>query len=124
MGRNARLTGAGFGIGSVVYSSVEQLHAESDFRSDIYSLGCTLYFMLTGKEPFAMSGTIDELVAKKKSAPPEVPDVPAAVTALVRRMMKAKPEQRPKNCAELVAEIDAAMSGEPTGLGRWLTWRR
>ncbi|MFK8113738.1 MAG: serine/threonine protein kinase [Rubripirellula sp.] len=79
-----------------------------DARADIYSLGCSLFFLLTGKTPF--TGTSAQRLAKHQTAP--VPDIrklredcPVGLAELVSRMMAKRPEDRPKSAAELLAQI-------------------
>ena len=70
-----------------------------DTRSDVYSLGCTLYFLLTGKAPFAQAvSLIDKLLAHTRQPPPPVrdlrPEVPAALAAVLEKMMAKKRRDR------------------------------
>jgi len=98
-------------LGTPDYVSPEQarnLHAV-DIRSDLYSLGCTLYFALSARRPFRGT-TVMEVVVKhleKEPEPLEVvrPDVPPGVCAIVRRLMAKDPEQRFQTPAELVAAL-------------------
>ncbi len=90
-----------------------------DARADIYSLGCTLFYLLSGKSPF--EGTSFQRLAKHQTAPiPEIrsvrPDCPAAVADLVARMMAKRPDNRPKSASELLAQLErlAGASGEST----------
>lgn len=82
-----------------------------DHRADIYSLGATLFFMLTGRLMFADCHTrADKIEAQKLRTPPRIreinPDVPAEVEAIVNRMLEKNPEDRFPSakvvCAELV----------------------
>jgi WD40 repeat protein/serine/threonine protein kinase len=76
-----------------------------DIRSDLYSLGCTLYFLLTGRVPFP-GGSLGEKIARHQLREPEAvetrrPDVPPAVAGLVRQLMAKDPAQRFQTPAEL-----------------------
>lgn len=80
-----------------------------DARSDIYSLGCTLYYTLSGKSPF--EGTAYQRLAKHQTAPvPDIrtvrPDCPAVIAELIARMTAKRPENRPKSAAELLVQLE------------------
>jgi len=97
--------------GSVDYLAPEQARAEGpvDHRADIYALGCTLYFLLTGQPPFP-EGTVPERLMKHQSSePPNVaqlrPDVPAELAAVCRKMMAKKPEDRYQTAQEVVEAL-------------------
>ncbi|MEM9643601.1 MAG: serine/threonine-protein kinase [Planctomycetota bacterium] len=80
-----------------------------DARADIYSLGCTLYFLLSGKVPFG-GQTLQQRLAKHQTSPtPDVrsirQDCPASVADLVARMMAKRPEDRPASMADLLVQI-------------------
>ena len=96
--------------GSPSYMSPEQFAGESlDTRSDIYSLGVTLYQMITGSLPFR-AVSIDTLAKQhfnQKPEPPEhfVPGLPATVSSLIRKMMAKKPSRRYADMEELLDAI-------------------
>ena len=96
--------------GSPSYMSPEQFAGEPlDTRSDIYSLGVTLYQMITGSLPFR-AVSIDTLAKQhfnQKPEPPEhfVPGLPATVSALIRKMMAKKPSRRYADMEELLDAI-------------------
>ena len=87
-------------LGTADYISPEQYldSYQIDARADLYSLGCTFYFALTGKVPFPFETSGQKLKAhlKKKATPIQElrPDVPRAVTALVAKLMAKRPENR------------------------------
>ncbi|MBC8354739.1 MAG: serine/threonine protein kinase [Planctomycetes bacterium] len=87
-------------LGTADYISPEQYldSYQIDARADLYSLGCTFYFALTGKVPFPFETSDQKLKAhlKKKATPIQElrPDVPRAVTALVAKLMAKRPENR------------------------------
>jgi len=83
-----------------------------DIRSDLYSLGCTFYFLLTGRVPFPEGSALEKLASHRWEEPEPVerlrPDVPAGVSAVVRKLMAKKPEERYQTPAEVVAALVAA----------------
>ncbi len=97
----------------------------ADIRSDIYSLGCTLYQCLTAKPPFA--GNIIEKLIKHASESPQnpklvMPDIPDSVVLLLGRMMAKLPDQRFQTPEEVVAEIERIQDSlGPEGSGQWVS---
>jgi serine/threonine-protein kinase len=87
-------------IGTADYLSPEQARNadQADIRSDIYSLGCTLYYLLTGQPPFPGGSLMQKLIQHQQAEPTPAeslnPEVPPQLAALVRRMMAKKPEER------------------------------
>ena len=96
--------------GSPSYMSPELFQGNKpDPRSDIYSLGVTLYQMLSGRLPFE-SQTIRTVAYQHQEEDPEPleklnPEVPPSVVKLVRRMLAKKPENRFQTMEELLSEI-------------------
>jgi len=95
------------------YLAPERIQGKpADSRTDLYSLGCTFYFILTGRVPFP-GGTGQEKFRKHVGEEP-VPiqalrrDVPATVTAVVAKLMAKRPEARYQTPAELAAAIPNA----------------
>jgi hypothetical protein len=108
----ARLTKLGCTMGTPDFISPEQaLDAQAaDARSDIYSLGCTLYFLLAGHPPFA-SGSAEKKLRAHSETPPQPieqlrDDIPGELAELTRRMMAKDPQDRFQSTAELIAAID------------------
>jgi len=105
------LTNTGVTLGTFDYISPEQARdpREVDTRSDIYSLGCTLFYMLAGHPPFAQGTAVQKLLQHQDQSPPNLavlrPDIPGSVAALVGRMLAKLPEKRPQTPDELVADF-------------------
>jgi serine/threonine protein kinase len=115
-----RLTEAGHTVGTVDYMAPEQARDGSlaDVRSDIYSLGCTLYHMLAGQAPFA-EGTLTERMLKHCEAePPDIrrlnARVPARLWAVIRRMLAKRPEDRYQTANDLIDDLAESLH-EPAG---------
>jgi response regulator RpfG family c-di-GMP phosphodiesterase/tRNA A-37 threonylcarbamoyl transferase component Bud32 len=96
-----RLTEPGTVLGSIDYMAPEQARDSTnvDIRADIYALGGTLFWCLTGRSPFITQGNmIEELVRRLIEPPPSVqavsPHLPAALDAVVVRMMANDPDDR------------------------------
>ena len=85
-----------------------------DARADIYSLGCSLYYVLTGHPPFPDGTLPQRLMMHQKEMPPSIfedrPDAPKDLVEICMRMMAKKPDDRPQTASE-VAEL----------MGNWLT---
>ena len=110
---------AGQAVGSVHYISPEQARGGySDEKSDIYSLGVTLYEMISGKMPFAADNTVSvALLHINEEAVPlrELdPEIPASIEKIVQKCMQKKPERRYLTATELIADLRKAIS-EPEG---------
>ena len=104
-------------IGTVDYLAPEQAmnSHKADARADIYSLGCTLYFMLTGNPPFP-EGTIPQRVMMHQtSEPPSVrkvrSDAPEGLLSICSRMMAKKPENRYQSAADVSQALNSWMAG-------------
>ena len=104
---SATLTVGGF-LGTPHFASPEQLEErEIDVRSDIYSLGVTLWYMLAGKTPF--SGSTAQVMSQHLHRDPPFGTLqgqPANVVDLLRRMMAKNPDDRPQTPIELRRELE------------------
>jgi serine/threonine protein kinase len=101
-------------IGTPAYASPEQWKqgAQIDGRADIYALGVMLFEMLTGNLPFKAQ-SVEELIRLKLTAPPPslhflLPDAPAVLDDLLRRMMDIAPNRRPQKVSEVPVLFEAA----------------
>jgi serine/threonine-protein kinase len=106
-----KLTKTGTMVGTVHYMSPEQVREDRtiDQRSDVYSLGCVLYEMLTGAPPFTGRSVTDLVVKILRAAPSPVatvnPDVPAAVEQAITRALAKAPADRFATMQELAAAL-------------------
>ena len=100
-------------LGTADYLAPEQAldSHKVDVRADIYSLGCTLYFLLTGQPPFTEGTLAQRLMAHQTKAPPPLsekrPETPNSLAAIAVKMMAKQPDDRYQTAAE-VAEVLAA----------------
>ncbi|MEO6879270.1 MAG: protein kinase, partial [Gemmatimonadaceae bacterium] len=114
---DSSLTQVGTSVGTPIYISPELAAGDPnvDARSDIYSLGCMAFELLTGQPPFPDRTPQRTLVAHLTEAPPPIsglrPDVPPALAALVMRMLEKDPAARPQSAAEIAASLDAVSTG-------------
>jgi eukaryotic-like serine/threonine-protein kinase len=107
-------------LGTSAYMAPEQaLGQPVDARSDIYSLGCVLYEMLTGEPPFMAEVPAAVLHMHVRVAPKSVrernPAVPAALDALVMQMLAKSPEDRPQTAAEVRERLEPDLTEPEPG---------
>jgi eukaryotic-like serine/threonine-protein kinase len=109
-------------LGTADYLAPEQAHNSHDVdtRADIYSLGCTFYFLLTGHPPFP-EGTVSERLIKHQREEPvsirsDRPDVPQEVEAICHAMMIKSRQRRVQTCREVIDRLQNWLDGE-TGQG-------
>jgi len=109
----AALTQAGSIMGTVDFMPPEQALGLTniDRRADIYSLGCTLYYLLIGCPPY-QGPSLMAILLKHREAPPPSPsaarsEVPATLEAIFRRMVAKKPEERFSSMAEVIEALES-----------------
>ncbi len=116
------LTQAGEFLGTPDYMAPEQAEnpRQADTRSDLYSLGATLYYLLAGQPVFA-GGTIVQKLRKHLATPAPLvstirPDVPVALAQIIDRLLRKKPEDRFQKPAELAEALRAFLQGKAVQL--------
>ncbi len=124
------LTASGVTLGTFDYISPEQARdpRNADVRSDIYSLGCTFYFMLTGRPPFPDGTVLQKLLQHQGDDPPDPrelrPDLPDDAVRILWRMLAKSPERRYQAPEELLADLlaFATAHGLPTATPGGIVW--
>jgi hypothetical protein len=98
-------------VGTPAYVSPEQARNvhDVDIRSDLYSLGCTMYFAIAGHAPFRGDTPLQVIVQHLEKEPEALercrPEIPPALASIVRRLMAKKREKRFQTPAELISEL-------------------
>lgn len=109
---DAEATQAGHGAGTPIYVAPEQARdaRDADPRSDLYSLGCMMYQMLTGVTPFQGKTAIDVIVAKIDGryvpARERMPELPLELDDVVCRLLAAHPDERYQSASELLQDLE------------------
>ena len=114
------LTKANMTMGTYEYSAPEQAldAASADIRADIYSLGCTIYYLIAGILPFDYDSDAKLLLAHQNETPRPLlevrPETPKELSDLVVRMLAKKPAERPQTPAEVAKALLPFTKGETT----------
>ncbi len=120
-GATESLTQSGSFMGTVNYSAPEQADDAKtvDHRADIYSLGCTLHFLVAGRPPFEGDSLIKKLMAHQNRPAPSLhsarPDVPASLEAAYQAMMAKDPADRPQSMAAVIWLLEGGRSSDADG---------
>jgi WD40 repeat protein/serine/threonine protein kinase len=115
----ASLTGGGM-VGTPNFIAPEQIldPHRADIRADLYSLGCTLYYLLTGRVPFAGRSVIETLDMQRWQTPRPIvryrAEVPAGLADVVVKLMAKKPEERYQTPAALIEALAVCLQASPT----------
>jgi urea transport system substrate-binding protein len=145
--KDSSLTAAGMVVGTPSYMAPEQVYGlPCDQRTDLFSLGCVLYRMVTGKLPFAGEDTMAVLQNTVDEPMPDLENtgrtIPKKVLDLLKRLLAKDPDDRPPDAGLVVKQIEAIQNGgelptytsptkiasrvetSPRGRGKssWLAW--
>jgi len=117
------MTRAGMVMGTVAYMSPEQARGKSiDFRSDIFSLGVTLYEMVAGRLPFSGDSPLDTMhaIAFEETRPVTAlrPNMPPELQRIISRCLRKKPEDRYPSTQALVDELKTLRRDVDSGATR------
>ncbi len=126
------LTASGVTLGTFDYISPEQARdpRSADVRSDLYSLGCTLYFMLAGRPPFPNGTVLQKLLSHTSDERPDPrlyrPELPEEVIDILNRLLARHPEERFQAPSELIGELlllveQLGLHGASHGGTVWIT---
>ena len=114
------MTQTGLIVGTPAYMSPEQARGDTlhvDRRSDVYSLGATLYEAITGKLPFNAKSSLDIMVAilGEDPTPPRalVPSLPADLEAITLKCLEKEPARRYESAAAVAEDLRRFLDGEP-----------
>jgi serine/threonine-protein kinase len=117
LGSSTDLTREGMAIGTADFMAPEQsqdAHAV-DIRADVYSLGCTLYFLLSGRPPFPGGSVVDKMLRHRYDTPPRLSAFQAAISPCLLEVLDQLLAKEPANRFQTPAEVAQAL-GEPDAM--------
>ena len=110
------LTQSGISMGTADFMAPEQAHdsKKADHRADMYSLGCSLYFLLTGRPPFDGRTILERIIAHQERPTPSLRaagvEASKALDAAYQRLMAKRPADRPRSMTEVIVLLEACRS--------------
>ncbi len=120
--KQAELTSTGMLMGTVDYMAPEQaLNTKmADARADIYALGCSLYYLLTGKATYDGDSLMAKLLAHRDQTIPSLSavrsEVPEQVEAVFKKMVAKTVQDRYQTMTEVIVELERCMVSSPTSV--------
>jgi serine/threonine protein kinase len=115
------LTGTGIIMGTVDYLSPEQSKDSKrvDHRADIYSLGCTFHYLLTGIPPYPRQTVMQRLLAHHQDEIPSLrthrPEIPVSLDVAFQRMLAKDPDHRPQSMAKVIESLESCRGPRTSG---------
>ena len=112
------MTADGIAVGTVDYMSPEQACGrEVDGRSDIYSLGCAMFHLITGQHVFTGESKVDRMLARVEGTPrllsEFVKDLPRGLEAVMERMLARDPNERYQSAEDAASALEALLRPRP-----------
>ena len=120
----AELTSQNVVMGTASYLAPEQATdpSRADLRADIYGLGCTLHFLLTGEPPYRGATALETVLAHREQPVPSLrgrrPDCPPALDKLFQTLVAKRPEDRPASLAAVIAGLERLGTGQAAAPAR------
>lgn len=120
MDEDVSMTQSGTGMGTPLYMAPEQARNAKhvDLRTDIYALGTTLYYFLTGKLPFSGENTLELIVAKEKGqftpARRLNSEIPERLDLMIDKMIAKDPKYRYASCTEVIKDLESLGLDNPS----------
>ena len=114
---DACLTNPAWVLGTIDYLAPEQADDGrcSDARSDLYSLGCSLYHLLAGQPPFAGASPLKKLEMHRTRAPQPIAGVPSALWKIVSRLMAKRPQDRFQSATQVLEALEQFCQAHASG---------